>query len=184
MAARAARDAPGAAARACHQRRLSLPFKDCALTPSPPRRATWSTNRRDPQLASGRTRMTARNASQLAAVEKSAPEAATCPATEVLANADDAARRNQLRAFLVTGGFLVLSLAAFAVNELYVYLIAYIWFGFIYGMSLQYGRFCFSSAFRDLFAVGVPRMLVGIVIATVLFGVTASFVTAAGMSAF
>ena len=131
--------------------------------------------------------MTARNASQLAAVEKSAPEAAACATgvgTEVLASADDAARRNQLRAFLVTGGFLVLSLAAFAVNELYVYLIAYIWFGFIYGMSLQYGRFCFSSAFRDLFAVGVPRMLVGIVIATVLFGVSAAFLSATGMSAF
>src|SRR5512136_1607356 len=96
----------------------------------------------------------------------------------------DRTRRHQLAAFGVTGAFLVLSLVAAGVNELYVYFAAYLWFGFIYGMCLQYGRFCFSSAFRDLFAVGVPRMLVGIVIATVLFGLTASFVTASGMSAF
>jgi hypothetical protein len=96
----------------------------------------------------------------------------------------DKTRRNQLWAFGVTGVFLALSLGAAGVNELYVYFAAYLWFGFIYGMCLQYGRFCFSSAFRDLFAVGVPRMLVGIVIATVLFGLTASFVTASGMSAF
>jgi len=94
------------------------------------------------------------------------------------------ARRHRLAAFGVTGFFLFLTLAAAGVNELYVYLGAYVWFGFVYGMCLQYGRFCFSSAFRDLFAVGVPRMLVGIVIATALFGLTASFVTASGMSAF
>ncbi len=93
-------------------------------------------------------------------------------------------RRNQIRAFGVTGFFLVLSLLAAGANELYVYFVAYLWFGFIYGMCLQYGRFCFSSAFRDLFAIGVPRMLVGIVIATALFGLTAAFVTSAGMSAF
>jgi uncharacterized protein len=93
-------------------------------------------------------------------------------------------RKNQLWAFAVTGFFVVLSVGAMAANELYVYLVAYVWFGFIYGMCLQGGRFCFSSAFRDLFAVGVPRMLVGIVIATVLFGLSASFLTATGMSAF
>lgn len=92
--------------------------------------------------------------------------------------------KNRLWAFAVTGFFLVLSVGAMAVNELYVYLAAYLWFGFIYGMCLQGGRFCFSSAFRDLFAVGVPRMLVGIVIATVLFGLSAAFLTATGMSAF
>jgi len=93
-------------------------------------------------------------------------------------------RKNQVWAFLVTGSFLALSVAAYAANELYVYLVAYLWFGFIYGMCLQGGRFCFSSAFRDLFAVGVPRMVVGIVIATALFGLTASFATAAGGSGF
>jgi uncharacterized protein len=100
------------------------------------------------------------------------------------AEAANGARRKQLWAFVVTGFFLVLSVGAVAANELYVYLVAYLWFGFIYGMCLQGGRFCFSSAFRDLFAVGVPRMLVGIVIATVLFGVSAAFLTATGLSAF
>jgi uncharacterized membrane protein YedE/YeeE len=93
-------------------------------------------------------------------------------------------RKNRIWAFIVTGFFLVLTVGAIAVNELYVYLAAYLWFGFIYGMCLQGGRFCFSSAFRDLFAVGVPRMLVGIVIATVLFGVSAAFLSASGMSLF
>ena len=51
-------------------------------------------------------------------------------------------------------------------------------------MCLQYGRFCFASAFRDLFAVGVPRMVVGIMIATVLFSFVSAFVTATGMSTF
>jgi len=97
---------------------------------------------------------------------------------------DTAERKNQLRAFAVTAFFLVLSIGAYAANELYIYLVAYLWFGFVYGMCLQGGRFCFSSAFRDLFAVGVPRMVVGIMIATVLFGLTASVVSAAGMSAF
>lgn len=93
-------------------------------------------------------------------------------------------RRNRKWAFVVMGFFLVISVGAYAVNELYIYFVAYLWFGFIYGMCLQYGRFCFSSAFRDLFAVGVPRMAVGIMIATVLFAFTASIVTSAGMSAF
>src|SRR5512138_1484169 len=106
------------------------------------------------------------------------------PSTVGAAPAEDRSRRNHLAALGVTGAFLALTFAAACVDELYVYLAAYLWFGFIYGMCLQYGRFCFSSAFRDLFAVGVPRMLVGIVIATVLFGLTASFVTASGMSAF
>jgi uncharacterized membrane protein YedE/YeeE len=97
---------------------------------------------------------------------------------------ENAERKNQIWAFVVLGAFVLVTFASYAVSELYLYLGAYIWFGFIYGMCLQGGRFCFSSAFRDLFAVGVPRMAVGIVIATVLFGLTASMVTASGMSAF
>ena len=92
--------------------------------------------------------------------------------------------KNQMWAFALIGFFVLVSVATFAANELYIYLSAYLWFGFIYGMCLQGGRFCFSSAFRDLFAVGVPRMVIGIVIACVLFGITAAFVTATGMSAF
>ncbi len=95
-----------------------------------------------------------------------------------------AENRKRLWAFIVTGGFLALSVAAYAANPLYVYMVAYIWFGFIYGMCLQYGRFCFSSAFRDLFAVGVPRMLVGVLIATALFGISSAFINTTGVSAF
>ena len=87
-------------------------------------------------------------------------------------------------AFVIVGFFVFVSLGSYALSEYYIYLIAYLWFGFVYGMALQYGRFCFASAFRDLFAVGVPRMVVGIVIATILFGLTAAFPTAAGQSTF
>ncbi len=97
---------------------------------------------------------------------------------------EDKAKRNQIWAFVLVGFFLAVSIGSYALNELYIYLVAYLWFGFIYGMCLQYGRFCFSSAFRDLFAVGTPRMIVGIMIAMVLFGLTASFATATGMGTF
>jgi len=97
---------------------------------------------------------------------------------------EDNAKSNQIWAFVLVGFFLAVSIGSYALNELYIYLVAYLWFGFIYGMCLQYGRFCFSSAFRDLFAVGTPRMIVGIMIAMVLFGLSASFATATGMSTF
>ncbi len=93
-------------------------------------------------------------------------------------------RKHEIWGYALTGFFVFVSFAVYLLNPLYMYLVAYLWFGFIYGMCLQGGRFCFSSAFRDLFAVGVPRMVVGIVIATILFGFTASIVTASGMSAF
>jgi hypothetical protein len=82
------------------------------------------------------------------------------------------------------GFFALISVGTYTYNEYYLYLSVYLWFGLIYGMCLQYGRFCFSSAFRDLFAVGVPRMAVGIMIATVLFALVGAFVTATGLSTF
>lgn len=91
---------------------------------------------------------------------------------------------NQRWALGIVGFFLLVSILSFAYHEYYIYISAYLWFGFIYGMCLQYGRFCFASAFRDLFAVGVPRMVVGIMIATVLFSFVSAFVTATGMSTF
>lgn len=91
---------------------------------------------------------------------------------------------NKFWAAVVLGFFMLVSIGSYAYNEYYIYLSVYLWFGMVYGMCLQYGRFCFSSAFRDLFAIGVPRMLVGIMIATVLFGVVSAFVTAAGASTF
>ena len=96
----------------------------------------------------------------------------------------DREKRNQVWAMAIVGFLALVSLGTYALSELYVYLMAYLWFGFVYGMCLQYGRFCFASAFRDLFAVGVPRMAVGIMIATILFSLTSSFVTALGMSTF
>lgn len=92
--------------------------------------------------------------------------------------------RNVIRAFLVLGFFALVSLSTFAVDHRFIYFSAYLWFGFIYGMSLQYGRFCMASAIRDLFAVGVPRMAVGIMIAVVLFSLISAFVTVAGKSTF
>ena len=92
--------------------------------------------------------------------------------------------RNHVWAFAILGSLSLLTLVTYSMHEYYIYLAAYLWFGFVYGMCLQYGRFCFSSAFRDLFAVGVPRMAVGIMIAMVLFGAVSAFVTATGNSTF
>ena len=93
-------------------------------------------------------------------------------------------RKNLIWVFVIIGFLSLLSIVTYQMHEYYIYLTAYLWFGFVYGMCLQYGRFCFSSAFRDLFAVGVPRMAVGIMIAMVLFGTVSAFVTATGNSTF
>ncbi|MDH5542000.1 MAG: YeeE/YedE family protein [Nitrospinota bacterium] len=95
---------------------------------------------------------------------------------------DESIRRKWI--IVILSIFSIGSVIALLYDEYNMYFVAYIWFGFIYGMCLQYGRFCFSSAFRDLFAVGVPRMVVGIMIATILFSFVSSFVMASGMSGF
>jgi uncharacterized membrane protein YedE/YeeE len=97
---------------------------------------------------------------------------------------EEAKRKKRLWALGLLGFFAIVSVGTFAYNEYYIYLSVYLWFGMIYGMCLQYGRFCFSSAFRDLFAIKVPRMLVGIVIATLLFGAVSAPITAIGLSTF
>jgi uncharacterized protein len=97
---------------------------------------------------------------------------------------NDVTKRNERWAFGIIAFFSLVSVVSYGLSEYYIYLIAYLWFGFVYGMCLQYGRFCFSSAFRDLFAVGVPRMAVGIMIAMILFGLVSALVTATGMSTF
>jgi uncharacterized membrane protein YedE/YeeE len=96
----------------------------------------------------------------------------------------DVPTKNKIWALGIITFFSLISIATYSFNEYYIYLSAYLWFGFIYGMCLQYGRFCFASAFRDLFAVGVPRMVVGIMIATILFAFVSAFVTATGLSTF
>ncbi len=93
-------------------------------------------------------------------------------------------RKNVNWALGILAFFSLISIGTYALHEYYIYLSAYLWFGFIYGMCLQYGRFCFASAFRDLFAVGVPRMVVGIMIATILFAFTSAFVSSTGWSTF
>jgi hypothetical protein len=97
---------------------------------------------------------------------------------------EEGQRKKRLWALGLLGFFAFISIATFVYNEYYIYLSVYLWFGLIYGMCLQYGRFCFSSCFRDLFAIKVPRMLVGIVIATLLFGIVSAPITAAGLSTF
>ncbi|MBI5076126.1 MAG: YeeE/YedE family protein [Nitrospirae bacterium] len=94
------------------------------------------------------------------------------------------AKKKKIWALVIIGFFALVSIVTYAYNDYYIYLSAYLWFGLIYGMCLQYGRFCFASAFRDLFAVGVPRMVVGIMTATLFFGLVSSFVTATGFSTF
>ncbi len=93
-------------------------------------------------------------------------------------------RANTWRASAVVGAFLLLSIWTYALDARYLYFSAYLWFGFIYGASLQYGRFCMASAIRDLFAVGVPRRAVRIMIAVVLFSLVSAAVTVAGKSTF
>jgi uncharacterized membrane protein YedE/YeeE len=73
---------------------------------------------------------------------------------------------------------------AIAIEARFLYMMVYVWFGVIYGLFLQYGRFCMASAVRDLLAVGVPRMAVGVMIAVALYSLTAAAVTLGGFSTF
>jgi uncharacterized membrane protein YedE/YeeE len=96
----------------------------------------------------------------------------------------DLDKRNKVWAFILTGALLLISLLYYNANVYYMYLVVYIWFGAAYGMMLQYGRFCFASASRDLFAAGVPRMAVGILIALIFFSVIQAILAATKMSTF
>lgn len=93
-------------------------------------------------------------------------------------------KRNQVWAFLIMGHLILFSILYYQANAYYMYLIAYIWFGVAYGMMLQYGRFCFASASRDLFAAGVPRMAVGIIIALIFFSIIQAILSATKLSTF
>jgi uncharacterized membrane protein YedE/YeeE len=93
-------------------------------------------------------------------------------------------KRNQIWAFIITGIFILISFVYYKVSPFYMYLVVYIWFGFAYGMMLQYGRFCFASASRDLFAAGVPRMAVGILVALIFFSLIQATLSSTNMSTF
>jgi uncharacterized membrane protein YedE/YeeE len=94
------------------------------------------------------------------------------------------AREGNLRAMGVVLFVIAGSLWALSIDTRFLYLLVYVWFGVAYGMLLQYGRFCMASAVRDLFAVKVPRMAVGLMIAVALYAVVAAIVTLAGFSTF
>jgi len=92
--------------------------------------------------------------------------------------------KNLVWAYLITGFLLVISLGYYTFNPYFIYLVVYIWFGFAYGMMLQYGRFCFASASRDLFAAGVPRMAVGVLVALMFFSLIQATLASTNMSTF
>ena len=93
-------------------------------------------------------------------------------------------QKNKKRMFTIVALLSLATVLTYLMNDYYIYIAAYAWFGVVYGMCLQYGRFCFASAFRDLFAVGVPRMVVGVMISMVFFAFVSSYVTATKMSVF
>ncbi len=76
------------------------------------------------------------------------------------------------------------SLLYLLVDSRFIYLLTYTWFGVAYGVLLQYGRFCMASAVRDLFAIGVPRMAVGVLIAVMLYAIISAFIQQAGVNSF
>ncbi len=89
-----------------------------------------------------------------------------------------ASYRHKLYAIGVLGFVVILSLLYYFSAPVYIYIIAYMWFGFIYGILQQYGRFCFASAFRDLIMVKVPRMFVGIIIGLIMLSIVNSYIVA------
>jgi len=94
-------------------------------------------------------------------------------------------KRNSKWIYIILAVFSVISIGPYKLmDEYYIYIAAYMWFGVSYGMCLQYGRFCFASAFRDLFAVKVPRMVVGIMVAMVFFSIIGAFASTMNASAF
>lgn len=70
----------------------------------------------------------------------------------------------------------ILSVLYYMSAPVYLYIVAYMWFGFIYGVLQQYGRFCFASAWRDLIMVKVPRMFVGIMIGAMVLSIISAYV--------
>lgn len=72
--------------------------------------------------------------------------------------------RSKIYAAGVIAFLAVISILYYVSAPVYLYIVAYMWFGFLYGALQQYGRFCFASAWRDLIMIKVPRMFVGIMI--------------------
>ena len=104
--------------------------------------------------------------------------------TQVLKHRSVMAHPGAYKAMAIAAAVSALSVVLLAMDMRWIYLLVYVWFGVIYGLLLQYGRFCMASAIRDLFAIKVPRMAVGVMIATALFSLTAGLVTVSGYSTF
>jgi uncharacterized membrane protein YedE/YeeE len=92
--------------------------------------------------------------------------------------------RHYLYSGLILLAIVIGSIWALSIDSRYLYLLIYVWFGAVYGVLLQYGRFCMAAAVRDLFAVKVPRMAVGMMIAVGLYALVAAIVTLTGHSTF
>jgi len=94
------------------------------------------------------------------------------------------AQRQNRYAVTIMGLVAICSVWALSSDTRWIYLLVYVWFGLAYGMLLQYGRFCMASAVRDLFAVGVSRMAVGVMIALCIYSLTAAVVNVSGFGTF
>lgn len=96
----------------------------------------------------------------------------------------DPEKKRRFWAYSLVGILLIITLWYYHINPLYMYIIAYTWFGFAYGILLQWGRFCFASAWRDLFAIGVTRMFVGIMVAMGVFSIIMAVLASKQLSTF
>ncbi len=84
--------------------------------------------------------------------------------------------RNKIYAAGVVVFLAIISLLYYLSAPVYLYIVAYMWFGFLYGILQQYGRFCMASAWRDLIMVKVPRMFVGVMIGMIALSFIAVFI--------
>src|SRR5690554_5166717 len=103
--------------------------------------------------------------------------------SRVLRAADGSPLAWKQPAFLLLLTAIVSAVYVYLVSR-FVYLLVYGGFGIVYGVFLQYGRFCMASAIRDLFAVGVPRMAVGVLIAIIFYAIISAFIQDAGFNSF
>lgn len=87
-------------------------------------------------------------------------------------------------AFMVIGFAILISAWYYLSNKVYVYVVSYLWFGLIYGVLQQWGRFCFASAWRDLIMFKVTRMFVGIMIAFMGLSIISAFLHAFGLHSY
>jgi len=84
--------------------------------------------------------------------------------------------RNKIYAAGIVLFLAVISILYYMSAPVYLYIVAYLWFGFMYGILQQYGRFCMASAWRDLIMVKVPRMFVGVMVGMIALSFIAVFI--------